>query len=84
MEDEGFFDEFGGSEAQPEFYGQDIPIDSTSIQSVTYNESTQEMTVSFVGGREYSLSSVPIDVFKSFLASPSKGRFWNEQMKGVY
>lgn len=49
----------------------------------TYNEVTGVLTVRFRNGN-YNLPGVPATVAAAFLASSSKGTFWNQYLKGKY
>ena len=57
---------------------------STAISSVSYDDETREMTVTFKSGRSYSHPNVPLEVYDDFAAAPSAGRFWNTIVKDVY
>ena len=48
---------------------------SFAIQSITYNENTQELTIHMEKGMTLGYGNVPLSVFKEFEAAESKGKF---------
>jgi KTSC domain len=74
-------EELGGSEYDGT---EDIPVDSSAISSVRYSEADNIMNITFSTGMEYELNGVDRDTFDRFMASSSKGSFFNSQMKGRY
>ena len=61
-----------------------VPVDSSNLDAVGYDESTQTLTVRFKNGSMYEYLDVPPGVFEALVASASKGSFFNQQIKGVY
>lgn len=61
-----------------------IPVSSSSIASVGYDSATRVMEIEFTGGAVYQYFDVPSEEYDSFLASDSKGKFFNSQIKGRY
>lgn len=59
------------------------PVESSNIISVGYDETTSSMYVNYSSGT-YKYDGVDKSVYESFLTSPSKGRFMNENIKGQY
>jgi hypothetical protein len=57
---------------------------SSAIRSVEYDEQTCELDVTFVSGRTYRYSDVPLDVYANFLDAASKGQFFNEHIKDEF
>lgn len=55
--------------------------DSDAIASIEY---TQILEVRFTSGATYKYTGVPLNIFKSFEASDSKGRFFVENIKDKY
>lgn len=51
---------------------------------VDYNETTQELLITFSGNRTYTFYDVPQDVYLNFLNAPSKGKFFNTEIKDRY
>ena len=61
-----------------------IPIASSAFLGVDYNSETRTLTVYIRNGRNYVHHGVPESVYKQFLNSPSKGRYYNQYIKGIY
>lgn len=61
-----------------------IPIDSSLIKALAYDEANQQLTVVFQKGGTYVYSEVPGRLVDWLLASSSKGRFFLKEIKGVY
>ena len=60
-----------------------IPVESSNIISVGYDEMTSSMYVKYPSGT-YKYDDVKKSVYENLLTSPSKGRFMNENIKGQY
>ena len=61
-----------------------IPIASSSIQGIAYDEASLELQVEFREFGTYIYFGVPPVVYLNLLAAPSKGRFLNEVIRGTY
>jgi hypothetical protein len=61
-----------------------IFVDSSNIEAVGYDESTQELHVRFLSGGYYVYHEVPREIFDNLLGAPSKGSFLNREIKRVY
>ena len=57
---------------------------SLAIKSYAYDESRNELTVTFATGRGYVYSLVAPDVFAAFEAAASKGAFLNQHIRDRY
>jgi hypothetical protein len=57
---------------------------SRAIRSFAYDETRNELRVSFPRGRTYVYSLVPAGVAEAFAASHSKGAFHNELIRDRY
>lgn len=57
---------------------------SLAIKSYAYDESRNELTVTFATGRCYVYSLLPPDVFAAFQAAVSKGAFLNQHIRDRY
>ncbi len=57
---------------------------SQAIRAFAYDETRNELTVSFPRGRTYVYSLVPAAVAEAFAASPAKGGFHNELIRARY
>lgn len=58
-----------------------IPVESTDVVSIGYEEDTRTMEVQFQTGAVYVYYEVPQDFFEQFLTAPSKGKFVNYVLK---
>lgn len=54
------------------------------IQSVEYNTETKALTVQTERGDSYELQDVPREVYDEFAKAPSKGSYFNRNLKGQY
>jgi hypothetical protein len=57
---------------------------STAIARASFNLETRQMDVQFVSGQMYSYDGVPPEVFESFITASSPGRFYQQNVKGVF
>lgn len=62
-----------------------IRVESSSIDSVGYDPDTRRLFVRFLeSGIAYVYAEVPERVFNELLASNSKGRYFNDEIKGAF
>lgn len=59
-------------------------VESSNIKMVGYDGDLEELHIKFHSGAEYAYSGVPDDVFNDLLNAPSKGKFFNIEIKGKY
>lgn len=59
-----------------------VPVESSSIDSVGYEDEVLE--IRFTNGGVYHYFGVPPDVCLDFLKADSKGRYFNRYIRGVY
>ena len=64
------------------YYTALIPVDSSAIRAVGYDGST--LAVEFHSGRIYDHPNVPYSVFENLLHAPSKGAYYNQNIRGRY
>ena len=57
---------------------------STLISAARYWPDERALEFCFAGGRRYLYLGVPKSVADAFTRSPSKGRFFNEEIKGRF
>ena len=57
---------------------------STAIRHLDYAPATRELTVTFVTGRRYRYANVSPDVYTAFSTAPSKGTFFNSEIRDAY
>ena len=60
------------------------PVSSSAIAAIGYDEDREVLEVEFTSGTAYRYLRVSLDVFESFLAARSKGRFFNKRIKDAY
>jgi hypothetical protein len=60
----------------------DMP--STVIRDFSYDPETSELWITFVSGRRYVYAGVPQDTFDAFKAAPSRGAFFNHEIRDNY
>ena len=59
-----------------------VPVESTSIDLVGYDEEARELYVQFrLRGRTYVYFDVPAEAHAALLDAPSKGRYLNFEIK---
>lgn len=61
-----------------------IIIASSTIYGVDYDSENMILTVYFRDGKNYVYHGVPEMVYKQFLNSPSKGKYYNLYIRGKY
>ena len=57
-------------------------LNSSIIESVSYENKV--LSILLTSGRAYAYEGVPRKVFNEFCASDSKGKFYNENIRGEY
>lgn len=58
-----------------------IPVISSTLASVAYDETSSTLGVQFNGGREYEYYGVPETVYRGILSADSAGRFFQTHVK---
>ena len=61
-----------------------VDVDSSFISKAAYYEPLGMFEMKMKNGKEYSFAGVPKQVYDDFLASPSKGTFFNKVIKERY
>jgi hypothetical protein len=64
--------------------GQLLPVESSMMTNVNYDDETCELDILFSSGKTYRYFEVPADVYTALLQAESKGQFFNEEIKGTY
>ena len=59
-------------------------VDSAHIDSVGYDDLTEELIVRFKNGREYTFVDVKPHVHDDLMHSTSKGQFFAQNIKNTY
>jgi len=60
------------------------PVSSSSIAAIGYDARSEALEVEFVSGRIYRYQGVEATVHKEFRAAPSKGTYFNENIRDAY
>ena len=60
------------------------PVSSSMIAAIAYDEETETLEVEFASGAIYRYRGIRQDAFEDFRAAPSKGRFFNAQIRDAY
>lgn len=58
-----------------------VPVVSSNIQSIAYDENGAVLGVRFHGGGDYRYRGVPLHVFQGFFAAPSKGQYFDRYVR---
>jgi hypothetical protein len=59
--------------------------DSSLIERIAYEPSTETLHVRLRGGgREYTYTGVPAELYQEFINARSLGGFWNAYIKGKF
>lgn len=61
-----------------------IPVSSSNIARIGYDQATQILMVEFLKGSLYQYFDVPLAVYEGFIAAESKGKYLATQIKGIY
>jgi hypothetical protein len=61
-----------------------IPVSSSNIESIGYDESNEQVYVRFLNGSLYVYISVPIHEFESLRNAPSLGSYLHRSYKNVF
>ncbi len=60
------------------------PVESTTVASIGYDETSQTLEVEFNDSRIYEYYNVGQNIYEAFMETDSKGRFLNSQIKGSF
>lgn len=61
-----------------------MEVDSAAIQEIDYDAERAKLLVRFQSGERYVYVGVPGEVHRSFLDAPSKGRFFQAEIRDRY
>jgi len=61
-----------------------IPVTSSNIKSIGYDELSSVLEVEFTSGDIYQYLDVPIYLYEQFLQTSSYGQFLNENIRYQY
>ena len=60
---------------------QRVPVSSSNLISVGYEEETQTLEIEFKNGSVYQYSGVPLEEFNGFMNADSKGTYFHARIK---
>ena len=60
------------------------PVESAWITDLVYNRPNKVLTMRLSDGSSYSIPAITRTMFERWIRSPSKGRFFHEQIKDRY
>ncbi|GGC02046.1 KTSC domain-containing protein [Dyadobacter sediminis] len=58
-----------------------VSVDSSSLAAIGYDYPKRTLRVKFLSGRMYDYKEVDPEIFQLFLKSPSKGSFFDRNIK---
>lgn len=61
-----------------------VQVQSSTIKSLSYDESKEQMQILFKGGERYLYEEFPIELWNQFINSESKGRYFNSRIKNDF
>ena len=61
-----------------------MDVESTAILEIDYDGERAKLLVRFVSGERYCYVGVPGEVHRSFCDAPSKGRFFQAEIRDRY
>jgi hypothetical protein len=61
-----------------------IPVVSSNLSCIRYDENSNTLEVEFQGGRVYQYFDIPIQIFEDLQNADSHGKYFNEYIKGSY
>ena len=61
-----------------------IPVSSSNIESIGYDEQNEQVYVRFLNGSLYVYKGVPLHEFENLREAPSLGSYLHRNYKNVY
>jgi hypothetical protein len=61
-----------------------VTVESTTLATVAYDEARELLQLEFCSRAVYRYFSVPAAVHAALLAAPSKGRYFNQTIRGRF
>ena len=59
-------------------------IVSSTITSAEYDDEARELDITFTSGKTYRYFNVPLEIYAELLDAGSKGKFFNDNIKGAF
>ena len=60
------------------------PVHSSNIDAIGYDRETHTLSVQFLSGKTYTYANVPEELYRAFLAAPSKGQYFARMIRPAY
>jgi hypothetical protein len=60
---------------------QRVPVTSSNLQSVGYDEESRILTIEFRNGSVYEYEGVPPDVYSELMSAKSHGKYFHRQIR---
>jgi lysyl-tRNA synthetase class 2 len=57
-------------------------VDSTALKAIDYRPLEHQLVLKFASGERYAYDQASEDLYQRFLAAPSKGRFFQAEVRG--
>jgi hypothetical protein len=61
-----------------------VPVSSSDLRSVGYDETTKLLEIEFHGGRIYQYYGVPRAVYEGLMQAASHGKYFHTHVKNAY
>jgi len=61
-----------------------MPVESSLIYSVGYDEKTRDLVIEFHTGEVFMYENVPTEKYKNLMSAVSKGKYYSWEIKGKY
>jgi hypothetical protein len=61
-----------------------VPVNSTTIAEIGYDEASRTLEIMFRNGRIYQYFDVPEQEYRTLMAASSHGQYLNQYIKGRY
>ena len=61
-----------------------LPVSSSNIASIGYNNDTEILEVEFIVGAIYEYRNVPLVVFEELMSASSYGSYFNREISRTY
>lgn len=61
-----------------------IPVESSNIKGIGYDEKTKILTVVFKKNTKYRYSDVPKTIYEELMAAESIGKFFHSRIKSIF
>lgn len=61
-----------------------VAVESTTLATVEYDEAREQLQLEFCSRAVYLYFGVPPTVYEALLSAPSKGRYFNQTIRGWF